>query len=111
LERNGASSYKKTNDRLRVSATLSVVEIPLYNYASKNVMEKQFLGSMIAFEADGLGTGYRGCQLAYTKYPFFRSLEEKNVSGIAPNLCLIGKYWYDPWCRRWYSKGKNSVGS
>jgi hypothetical protein len=64
---------------------------------------------MIAFDADGLGTGYQGCQLSYKVYPFFISSDENNASGIAPDLCPFGKYGYDPRCRRWYTKNRNSL--
>lgn len=36
------------------------------------------------------------------------SSEKNNASVIAPDLCPLGKYGYDPRCRRWYSRGKNS---
>lgn len=47
-EGSGASGYEKTNDRLRVSSAMSVVDIPLYNFATRNQLPKSYLGSMVS---------------------------------------------------------------
>lgn len=102
-----ASGYSTTYDRVRVLSAMAVLDIPLYNYARRNGHEQLFVGSMIAFQ-NGSGSGYRGCRQSYLEYSFFESTISNNASNIAPNLCPLGSFGYDPRCRRWYAKGKNS---
>jgi len=49
-----ASGYDTMYDRLRVSSAMSIVEIPVYNYATNVQRSKHDLGTFIAFQADGI---------------------------------------------------------
>jgi len=54
-----ASGYEMTYDRIRVSSAMSIVEIPMYNYATELGRAKHFIASSVAFDADGMMSGYR----------------------------------------------------
>lgn len=54
-----ASGYETTYDRIRVSSAMSVVEIPVYNFATNLGQDRKFLASSVAFDADGMMSGYR----------------------------------------------------
>jgi len=72
---SNTSGYETTYDRIRVSSAMSVVEIPLYNqhtslrssvefsglptYHSDLESSRKFSASSVAFDADGMMSGYR----------------------------------------------------
>jgi len=101
-----AAGYATSYDRLRVVSAMSVALFPVYNYAQHLKRKNRILGVYIAFELDGLFTGFKGCRYDHADYPFWNSTEENLAAALAPSLCPIGKYGYDPRCRNWYATGK-----
>jgi hypothetical protein len=102
-----ASGYETTYDRVRVSSAMAIVDFPIYNYATRLGSTNEDLGTGIAFDADGLFTGYMGCSDAHAYGSRFVSSEENRAAEIAPELCPIGRFGFDPRCRDWYANGKN----
>jgi hypothetical protein len=102
-----ASGYETSYDRIRVSSAMAVADMPVYNYAAKLGRDNADLGTYTAFDADGLFTGFSGCDNGRSFGSLFVSSEENRASEIAPELCPIGKYGFDPRCRDWYATGKN----
>ena len=103
-----ASGYTTTYDRLRVVSALSVIQIPLHNYY-EYTSERNQLGTYIGFDADGMLTGYAGCDYSQTAYATWRSDDSNHAYLIDPDLCPKGKYGYDCRCREWYADGKKSA--
>lgn len=101
-----ASGYETTYDRVRVSSAMGIAAMPIYNYATKLGRENTDLGAYTAFDGDGMFTGYSGCDNGRSFGPLFVSSEENRAAKIAPELCPIGKYGFDPRCRDWYATGK-----
>lgn len=101
-----ASGYYTTYDRIRVSSALSMIEIPMYNYMTQLGRRKHFLTSYLAFEADGMMSGYKGCQQSFSAASIFQSNEYNGAAEIDPKLCPLGKFGYDPRCREWYDTGR-----
>jgi len=101
-----ASGYTTTYDRLRVVSALSVIQIPLHNYY---LTDQNQLGTYIGFDADGMLTGYAGCDYSQTGYASWRSDDASLAYLINPDLCPKGKYGYDSRCREWYDDGKKSA--
>jgi HAMP domain-containing protein len=100
-----ASGFETTYDRIRVSSAISVVEIPIYNYVTRSNYSKYALSTYIAFQADGMVTGYHGCDHKQAFVSTFESNESNRAFKIAPKLCPKGKFGFDPRCREWYSTG------
>ena len=74
---------------------------PNHNYS---FMLKRYFG----FEADGLTTGYGGCDHEYTSdMAFFESTEENGAQKFS-DLCPLGKFGFDSRCRGWYYFGKKA---
>ena len=101
----GASGYATTFDRLSTISSLSVIQIPLYNYGASG-QSKRPLATYIAFEADGIFTGYAGCKHTHAQYSHWKSTASNGAPGLRPELCPEGKLGYDPRCRGWYDSGK-----
>jgi hypothetical protein len=107
-----ASGLETTYDRVRVSSAVAVVEFPLYNYATSLGQPKIDLGTFLSFEADGMMTGFAGCGFEQAFMAHFRSNTENRAASIAPELCPLGKFGYDPRCRPWYADARrNFFGS
>lgn len=100
-----ASGYETTYDRLRVSAPMSVVAIPLYNYR-RGANEKN-IGVIWSFDADGLVLGYDGCDLG-SGLGLWSSNKENLAAENNEALCPLGKFGYDARCRGWYVGGKKA---
>ena len=101
-----ASGYDTSYDRVRVTSPLGVVEFPIHNYAVSAGIRKHVLSTMIAFEIDGLCTGFIGCGYEYAYFSRFQSKEENGAFRVDPVLCPEGKFGYDPRCRSWYATGR-----
>ena len=103
-----ASGYETSYDRVRVMSPLAVVEFPIHNYAASAGLSQRILSTMVAFETDGLCTGYIGCGFEYAYYSRFESNDDNAAYLINEELCPKGKFGYDPRCRSWYSMGRDS---
>lgn len=101
-----AAGFETTYDRVRVSSAMAVADIPLYNYATVLGNTKHFIASYTALDADGMMTGYRGCQPSHLVASLFQSNEQNRAGDIAPFLCPLGKFGFDPRCRDWYATGR-----
>lgn len=101
-----ASGFSTTYDRVRVSSAMALVDIPLYNYVTQMGRPKHLLSTLVAFQADGLVTGYDGCGHHEGLVSSFVSNERNRAFEIAPGLCPEGKFGFDPRCRAWYSTGR-----
>jgi hypothetical protein len=102
-----ASGYETSYDRVRVSSAMGIAAMPIYNYAPSLGRANTDLGTYTAFDADGMFTGYSGCDNGRSFGSLFVSSEENRAAEIAPELCPLGKYGFDPRCRDWYATGKN----
>jgi hypothetical protein len=52
-------------------------------------------------------TGYLGCNHKNAAHgSFFVSNNDNRAADIAPDLCPLGKFGYDPRCREWYDTGQ-----
>ena len=100
-----ASGYNTTYDRLRTLSALAVVEFAIYNYEGFTRRTKS-LGSYLGFEADGMLTGYAGCDYSWAELSAFQSNEINGAARIREDLCPLGKFGYDSRCRGWYASGK-----
>jgi hypothetical protein len=87
-----ASGHDSTYDRLRVSSAIPVFQV-LYNYDD---VKDTVLGQYVAFEADGMFLGYRGCPDVGSSSANWVSSEENGAARLRPELCPLGKYGYDP---------------
>ena len=85
---------------------MAVAEIPMYNYATNLGKSKHFIASYTAFDSDGMMTGYRGCLPSHITASLFESTKENHAAAIAPDLCPLGKFGFDPRCRDWYATGR-----
>lgn len=103
---SGAAGFETTYDRIRVSSAMAVAEIPLCNYATVIGKSKHFIASYTAFDSDGMMTGYRGCIPGHITASLFQSSKENHAADIAPDLCPLGKFGFDPRCRDWYATGR-----
>ena len=101
-----ATGYSTTYDRIRVSSAASAFYFPIYNYATSLGRQKPILGLYLSFENDGLFHGFSGCDKFHAKIAAYQSTKENRAAEIAPHLCPLGKYGYDPRCRGWYDVGK-----
>jgi hypothetical protein len=101
-----ASGYRTLFDRVAVSSASSIFNFPVYNYATSLNREKQFLGGFLAFDDDGLFTGWNGCNYGHATYSGFESSPVNGAFLVDPVLCPEGKFGYDPRCRSWYAIGK-----
>lgn len=103
-----ASGYATSYDRVRVTSVLAAVEFPIYNYAGFLGRSSHNLGTFTAFQADGLMTGYDGCQYGFAEYAHFQSTTLNQAFEIGgSDLCPLGSYGYDPRCCDWFVIGKN----
>ena len=104
---SNAFGYETLFDRAVVSSASSIFNFPVYNYATSLNREKHFLGGWIAFEDDGLMTGWDGCNYAHVTFSGWSSSVENGATLINPDLCPDGKFGYDPRCRGWYADGRD----
>lgn len=97
--------YDTTYRRLR-SAASSPIYVPMESYESK---EGNVLGTLVAFEADGMYLRYSGCSnMGHSANSQWLSTEQNEASELRPELCPVGLHGYDPRCRGWYASGRNS---
>lgn len=108
-KRENASGYNTTYDRVRVTSAMSVADISLYNY-NPGIDEQKNLGTFLAFEYDGMMTGYTGCAPTHVFYPHWRSTKGNGGARARGDACPVGKYGYDARCRGWYATGKEKRG-
>jgi len=101
-----SSRYESTYDRYASTSALPIFPL-LYNYDI--FRETTILGADLAFEDDGSFIGYSGCS-ASASYSKWVSSVENGAYGLRPELCPLGKYGYDPRCRNWYHRGKETGG-
>ncbi|CAB9503300.1 expressed unknown protein [Seminavis robusta] len=100
--------YETTYDRLHTAASVPVIEL-LYNYDSGS--KRSGIGLFIAFEDDGIFSGFEGCaDPGHPGYSEWHSNVGNGAYDLRPELCPLGKYGYDPRCRNWYHKGREAVG-
>lgn len=102
-----ASGFGTTYDRIRVSSAMAVVDVPIYNYGNSMKEPKNVLATYVAFQGDGMLTGYHGCYHKQAFVSTFQSNEINQAYEIAPELCPKGKFGFDPRCRLWYSTGRS----
>jgi len=100
-----SQGYGTTYDRLRMLSTLSVIQIPLYNYGS-TASSGRPLATYIGFESDGMFSGYVGCKHTHAQYAHWTSSESNGAAKLRPEICPVGKHGYDPRCRGWYDVGR-----
>lgn len=100
-----ASGFETTYDRVRVSSAMSVVEIPIYNYAIRFNNLDRVISINVAFQSDGMVTGYNGCNRDQAFVSTFQSNATNQAFEISPELCPEGKFGLDPRCTVWYSTG------
>eukprot|EP00751_Fragilariopsis_kerguelensis_P019042 CAMPEP_0170835490 /NCGR_PEP_ID=MMETSP0734-20130129/1610_1 /TAXON_ID=186038 /ORGANISM="Fragilariopsis kerguelensis, Strain L26-C5" /LENGTH=939 /DNA_ID=CAMNT_0011202311 /DNA_START=88 /DNA_END=2904 /DNA_ORIENTATION=- len=104
-----ASGYRTLFDRVVVSSASSVINMPIYNYASGLRRGPTFLGAYLTFADDGLMLGWSGgCNDWHSKVSHFVNSDDNGAPLIDSNLCASGKYGYDPRCRGWYAQGRES---
>ena len=104
-----ASGYRTLFDRVVVSSASSVINMPIYNYASGLRRGPTFLGAYLTFADDGLMLGWSGrCNDWHSKVSNFVNSDDNGAPLIDSNLCASGKYGYDPRCRGWYTQGRES---
>ena len=107
------SSYSTSFHRARTASAMAGVIISLYNVMLRSMPaglpELPLLA--LTFEADGLLIGYSGCTPASVVGPFWASSKENGAAELQPDICPLGKYGFDPRCRKWYDDGKNKATS
>jgi hypothetical protein len=103
-----AGGHRTTYDRVRVVSALSVADFPIYNFYPGKGAAK-VLGTFIGFEADGMLTGYAGCE-NQAKNAFFQSDSSNGAYIVNATLCPKGRFGYDSRCRDWYRGGLEEVG-
>jgi hypothetical protein len=101
-----ASGFATTYDRVRVMSAVAAVEIPIYNHAIRLGRPSLDGTTFVAFDPDGLMTGFSGCEYFEATVPFFNSTDDNKAASIAPDLCPEGKFGLDPRCFKWYSRAK-----
>jgi hypothetical protein len=101
-----ASGFLTTYDRVRVLSGLAAVEIPVYNYAMGLGRPSLDVTTFVAFDSDGLMTGFSGCEHFEAAVPFFESTKANGAAAISSDLCPEGKFGYDPRCQKWYHGAK-----
>jgi hypothetical protein len=112
VEKKGnASGYETTYDRVRVLSALATIEFPIYNYPRSQSSRINHLGSYVGYEADGMLTGFAGCDYSHALFAHFKSTKENGAAAIRGDLCPLGKYGYDVRCRGWYADGKEHFGT
>ena len=91
LSRTG-SAYT-TFDRVRVMAAASAVTIPLYNYGIlSNSDDYPSWGMYMGYAADGMFTGYSGCDHSHSSFAQFQSTPSNRAAEYNPVMCPEGKY-------------------
>jgi len=85
---SNSSGYETTYDRIRVSSAMSVVEIPVYNFATNLGLERKFLASSVAFDADGMMSGYRYVTLDAAILEFVPSIAGRFLT------CRRCNFWF-----------------
>lgn len=98
---SSAAGYDTTYDRVRVLSALSVADFPIYNY-HVGPGEQRMLGTYMGLEADGMFTGFSGCE-SYAGVPHFQSNENNSAYTVNSTLCPKGRYSFDCRCRGWYT--------
>jgi hypothetical protein len=98
--------YKTAFDRVVASAASTVISVPLYNYIETLGRSKHFLGAHLAYQNDGMFTGYSGCSFEHREMAKFQSTVDNKANEFGGDeLCPLGKWGFDPRCRGWYAKG------
>jgi len=105
-----ASGYSTSYDRLRVASALGVAMFPVHNYAQSLGWNILKFGLYMGFEDDGMVTGVATCRY-YADFLQWNSTKQNRAAEIAPSLCPIGKYGFDPRCRDWYASGRDQYYS
>mmetsp|Transcript_5640 Transcript_5640/g.11678 ORF Transcript_5640/g.11678 Transcript_5640/m.11678 type:complete len:1810 (-) Transcript_5640:117-5546(-) len=105
---HNTSGFHTAYDRLRVSSSLAIAEFPVYSYQGSAARRRQWLGSYVGYEADGLFTGFSGCSQLHTGLANFVSDQENRAFEISSELCPEGQYGFDPRCRSWYKTTRDN---
>ncbi|CAB9502209.1 expressed unknown protein [Seminavis robusta] len=103
-----AAGYETTYDRVRVGSALSVADFPIYNYFPGKG-ETGMMGTYVGFEADGMFTGFSGCE-TYAGLAWWQSTEDNGGFKVNGTLCPNGKFGFDARCRGWYGASKQQGG-
>lgn len=88
---NSSEGHDTAYDRIRVLSAISMITLPLYNYAIGTRLNRN-LGSNIALEADGLYGGYAGCFHYQVDAAHFQFTKNNSAIGSDPAICPVGKY-------------------
>lgn len=94
--------------RFRVTASMTSIIFPVYNYGIESRADGYSESSMsgyISFDADGSYSGFSGCNYDAAGYAKFYSNDANKAYTITDN-CPKGQYGYDPRCRGWYDNSK-----
>lgn len=106
------TNYGTSFHRAKTASAMASVLIPFYNIlldmSPPGLPEVPYLALM--FENDGMVVGFSGCTpFSAAVSPFWSSSEANGGAQLQPNLCPLGKYGYDPRCRKWYVDGKKKA--
>eukprot|EP00540_Astrosyne_radiata_P001666 CAMPEP_0116868720 /NCGR_PEP_ID=MMETSP0418-20121206/27357_1 /TAXON_ID=1158023 /ORGANISM="Astrosyne radiata, Strain 13vi08-1A" /LENGTH=290 /DNA_ID=CAMNT_0004504729 /DNA_START=53 /DNA_END=922 /DNA_ORIENTATION=+ len=98
----GNGRFDTTYDRVRILGALSMIMVPLHNYAiDPRAAPIRFLGTYIGFETGGVVGGYAGCNYGHAEFAYFQSDEANKAYVVNASLCPEGKFGFDPRCRDW----------
>lgn len=87
------SPFSDLFQRLQSAASIPIFQA-LYNYAE---IKETTIASYLAFESDGLFTGYQGCaNTDHVNLASFQSTVQNGAARLRPELCPLGKFGYDP---------------
>ena len=79
-----------TFGRLRLLSALSMIQIPLFNYAIQTDFPRTWT-TELAIDVDGMVSGYSGCN--YDRHSTFSQVRQTDENFAAnPALCPVGKY-------------------
>ena len=101
-----SSGYNTAYDRVRVLSAVAIVEFPIYNYAGGWSERAKYLGTHVGLAADGMVSGFSGCDFSFAQFAHFESTAANGAAAIRGDLCPLGKFGFDPRCRGWYADGK-----
>jgi len=99
-----AAGFETSYDRTRVASATVVANIVVYNYANSLGWKNKIIGVYQAMQSDGLMMGFNGCDYTHPGFASWNSNENNHAAVVAPLLCPLGKYGYDPRCRYVYCK-------
>ena len=103
-----ATGPSTTYSRFRVTASMSSIIFPVYNYGIESRADGYSESSMsgyISFDADGSYSGFSGCNYDAAGYAKFYA-NDANMAYTITDNCQKGEYGYDPRCRGWYDNSK-----